>query len=331
MPNLGLTRKTLVLAKTEATPGTPESSLVATGATPDTMLLFGSGAMFQLDTKMVKKEALRASLTPQKQLVGRRLYTVDPTTVLMSKASGGATGYPWFRPLLKACGLAEASAGTVTSGSTGSWTYTPKSSSFDSATIWIYADGLLHKVGGALGTFSVDLMAGEAPDMTFNLTGTLAAEPAASAFPASPVYPTNTMKMVESLSLLLGSYAPVCRSIKFTQGMGKTERGDVNSSNGFKGIHLPSRDGVLEIVIERDSDLATKNFYAIQKAATVETIGFTHGADSQSAIVFSATGPQLGPIREGDDGGIPTWTLTYYLQHGTDDGEWSWAFKEKNP
>lgn len=330
---LSLVRKTLCLAKTEVTPGTAEASLAASAATPDTTLLFGTGTIFQLQQKNIDKPVLSTSLTPQKQLAGRRLYSINPQTVLMSKGAGGAGGFPWFAPFLKACGLAEVAAGTVTSGQTGSWTYTPVSTSFKSCTTWIYADGILHKIGGCLGTFSLDLKAGEAPDLSFDLQGFLAAEPAGNTANPSPVtLPTNNMKIVESLGMTIGSYTPVARSVKFTQGMGRTERGDVNSPSGFKGIHLPSRQGMLELQIEREIDTTTMNFYNLQKTASVaNAISFTHGADSQSAILFSATQPQLLDITEGDDGGIATWNLKYMIGNTTADSDFSLAFKEKNP
>lgn len=324
-----LSRRTVVLAKAESTSGVDASPSAST----DAMLLFGNMNPFSLDTKIVTKDVVRDSLTQQKDLVGRQLANLKLDTVLMSR--GTSAGAPFFDPLIKACGFTVASGGTAAQSS--SWIYTPVSSSFTTSTIYTYLDGLLTKSLGCLGTMSLSMTAGEAPDLSFTLQGTYG-NPTATALP-TPTYPTDTKGMVQSAALSIGAYNAaaglVARSISLDWGASNSERGDVNSTYGFKGLALTSRTPTLTIVCECEDNI-DKDFYtylnSTQVAAadgSMDNITWSHGDGTQSKINFSVPAPMLTGVELGDDGGIRTYTLSYKLRNNTANGEFSMEFVEK--
>jgi hypothetical protein len=142
-----LTRKTSVLAKIESTYNTDPGLSASTNA----MLLFDEVNPVQRDTKIVQKDVVRSSFTKYPDLVGRSLYNLSLKTVLMGSGTAGSA--PFFAPLLKACGMSEASG---SSGGGSYVQYKPVSGSFSSVYVGVYAQELLHKIGGAYGTFTME-------------------------------------------------------------------------------------------------------------------------------------------------------------------------------
>ena len=189
-----LSRRTVVLAKTEATSGTDAVPTITANA----MLLFGNMNPYSLDTSIVSKDVVRDSLTASKDLIGRQLSNLTLDTVLMTR--GSSAGAPFFDPLLKSCGFAVTTGASLGSSS---WVYTPVSTGFSTSTIYTYLDGLLTKSLGCLGTFKLDMKAGQAPDLSFTMQGTYS-NPIDTALPA-PTYPTDTKSMVQSAGVQFGA------------------------------------------------------------------------------------------------------------------------------
>lgn len=93
-------------------------------------------------------------------------------------SSGTAGTRPAFGDALLACGFDE----TITA--TTSAAYTPVSASFDSVTIEVYMDGILHQLTGARGSFSLSMARGAIPTISFNFMGNYVAP--ADASPLTP-------------------------------------------------------------------------------------------------------------------------------------------------
>lgn len=81
-------------------------------------------------------------------------------------ASSGAAGTrPAYGDAILACGFEE----TITSATDAA--YTPVSASFDSVTIEVYMDGILHQMTGARGSFSLNVARGSIPMLSFRFMG----------------------------------------------------------------------------------------------------------------------------------------------------------------
>jgi len=323
---LALDRKTLVLVKSETTYGTDPTP----SASSDTMLIYGDGAgVWSADNTMIDKAALRASLTPSTQLVGRAKGMFKPATVLMSKTSAAR---PFFAPLLKACGLKETSA-TVSSSS--SWTYAPSdtgpsssSGDYQSATAYVYSDGVLAKVNGILGTASLAMQAGQAADLTFDMQGTYNA-PTTTATPSPVTYPSDTKVLVASEALTIGAYTPIVRSLTFNFGATVVERLNVNDAFGFKGVHISGRTATLEVVLEAENTLASKDFFALLRAGTTtDAVTWTHSTGSTSKIIFTVATPQITSVAVSQQDGIKLYTVSYRCSSTTDGGDYTIEFRE---
>jgi hypothetical protein len=84
---------------------------------------------------------------------------------LVMAGSGTKDQPPRWRHLMRACGMRE----TINAGT--SVTYAPVSTGFESLATAYYLDNILHLMGGARGTWSVDFKAGEMPMLKTDIQG----------------------------------------------------------------------------------------------------------------------------------------------------------------
>jgi len=317
-----LSRRTVVTAESETTYNDGTTPALA----DDALLVYGDGAsVYTQATNVVDNPALRASLTPQKALIGRTLATVNLQTYLMtaSKATdtvGETSSRPFFSNLLKACGWSEA---TGDDGSSSSTVYTPVSSSIESCAIWVYADTALHKIDGCYGSFTLTMNAGGAPDLNFSMMGLYTAPTAGST--SGVAYPTDDKVLVENEQITIGAFTPVVRSVTLNWATTVSERSDANSDKGFGGVQLTDRAPTLTIVVEQDA-LGTFDPWADLYTTPSKSIVFTHATSATETIDLSVPNPQLTNVTRGNDGGVNTLSLDYRLWSNTDDGEATLTF-----
>ena len=369
---------------TEATSGTDQidrsTDFTGTGVSSAAFLAFDEINPLSVDFNVVDTAPVRASLTPQKNLIGRKLVNVRPKTMWMnspgldmvnltdsnntnypnsrtetytnynlstrtgvSTLDGETSGHaPFFGCLLRACGLKQVN------GESASVVYTPRSSSFETATVHVYADSLLHKVTGGVGTFTLSGTAGEGIECQFDLQGNYAAPSAPVGGLPSVTYPADLKKLLafahNSITSSDGvgykggtsNLRPIIRSFSFDAGVTVTERGDINSNEGLYGLFITDRAPTLELVVEVENALtnsgATPGFNPILDMANAHThnIVLEHGntTDTQSShdherTVFTFPEAQLVDVQYGDDAGIRTYNLSYNLTSTTDDGEYT--------
>jgi hypothetical protein len=342
-PNL--TRKTLVLAKTDASFGAANTAInEEASASSNAMLLFDEMNPISMDVSVVEKQIVRSSLTKSKNLIGRRLYNLKPKTML-SNAGGAdtsttvATGVtktngglpPFFSPLLRACGMQQSIGGSV------SVLYRPRSSGFESATAVVYADTIKHQVTGLVGTFSIDGTAGEGIELSFDMKGNYAL-PTAGTLP-SPTYPldekvlcqSETIRVVPSTGAI-ATFTPIVRSFKMDLGGTTVERKDANSAFGLYGLYFVDRKPTFELVVEVDiignfdpfSNLASST-----GSITTHAVSFLHGAGTSAGaanIGFYFGSLQVKDVQYQDDGGIRTYAISYDVFNATDDQDFSMRF-----
>ncbi len=119
--------------------------------------------------------------------------------------------------------------------------YLPVSTGFESLTIYMYLDGLLHKMPGARGTFSVSGEAGGYAKAMFTFTGQYVA-PIDTALPTAAKFERQTPAMVELSDLYLGAFGAVCSKFDFDLGVTISPRIDANSADGYNGVRITARD-----------------------------------------------------------------------------------------
>ncbi len=149
-----LIRKTAILAKIETTYGTD-----ATPTGVDNALVVSNLSINPLNAQNVDRAIIRAYLGASEQLVGTNYVEMGFDIELVG--SGVLGEAPAWGPLMRSIGFAE----TVTEDTRVD--YTPVSDVFESATIYWYDDGVLHKGFGARGTATMDLTVGQKPVISF--------------------------------------------------------------------------------------------------------------------------------------------------------------------
>lgn len=132
-------------------------------------------------------------------------------------------------------------AWTVTVHAEG-YEYTPVSDDFKSVTIYAYFDGLLHKLTGSRGTFTVEGNGGELAKFNFTFTGNF--EPVADAeTPATPNLETTVPPQVELADLQIdGGVTALCAgSFGIDMANNVVIRECINKLNAYDGVEITAR------------------------------------------------------------------------------------------
>lgn len=294
-----LTRKRLLLAKTEATYGT--------SAAPDgtNALLVSNLEVSPLEIELLDRELITPYLGNSEKVVGQRMVQVNFDVELAGSGTAGTA--PQWGPVMKACGFAEALVAST------SVTYSPVSTSFSSVTLDFNADGNKHLVTGCRGTATINLNAGEIPKISFQMMGIYNAVTAASAVTptfanqADPVVvnSVNTTSVsafsfsacLESFSLDLGNETPFRQLAGCTQQVLITER-------------APSGEISIEAPIV-GSGAGQKDFFAAVSAQTLGAITWQHGQTAGNIITFNAPTCNLDSPSYADSDGVMMLNLPY--------------------
>jgi hypothetical protein len=198
--SLVITRKGVGASGNTVTLAVSGVNLTASGAT----LTGGSGAVYAITTGV--------PLT-----VGSKGLTLMPT--FAGNLDVGDTWVVWLLPI----GLK----------------LKPISDNFQSATIALNKDGVLHVLPGAFGTFEIEAEAGKFAKIKWTFTGTWR-NPVDQPM-ASPVYEKTLPAQVELARLRLMDFNAIVNKFTFDQGNDVQIRPDVSSPEGYIGTRIVSR------------------------------------------------------------------------------------------
>jgi hypothetical protein len=291
-----LQRKSLILIKTETTYGTD-----STPAGTDAVLVRNISVVpIQGDT--VSRELIRPYYGAAQQLLANTRVQCSFSVELAGSGTAGTA--PRYGSALKACGLSE----TVVAAT--SVTYAPVSASFSSVTIYYNLDGVLHKVTGARGTFTINGTVGQIPTIDFTFTG-IYNNPTDTAAP-SVTYSNQAVpvlfKQGNTTDFQLLSYAACLQTLSFDIGNTIVYRELVNCT---KEVLQTDRACTGSVTIEAVT-MATKNYFTA--ALTDNTPGnliWQHGQTAGNIIDFTSTGIDIGDVTYGEQDGIAMLTIPY--------------------
>lgn len=182
--------------------------------------------------------------------------------------------------------------------------YRPVSTSQESITLYMYFDGLLHKMTGSFGSVSMEANAGEFGRFTFTFTGQYIA-PVDSAVPQTAAYEAALIQppVFELAQLRVDDRAVIVNNLRFDENNTVAPRSSANHSDGYYGVRITGRDpqgGVdPEAELVRDYDWWSK-FKASTQVALKARIGQTDG----NVIWLNALGVQYSGMSYGDRNGI---------------------------
>jgi hypothetical protein len=291
-----LTRKRLILLESEGTYGTDPTP---TGA--DAVLVRDLNIV-PLQSDVVSRDLVRPYLGASEQLLANT--RVECTFSVELAGSGTAGTAPRYGKALLACGMSE----TVVAAT--SVTYAPVSASFGSCTIYYNIDGVLHKVTGARGTFTINGAVGEIPTIDFTFTG-IFNTPTDTALPsvtygdqATPV----VFKAGNTTGFELLSYAGCLQSVSFDVGNSLVYRELVGCT---KEVLLTDRASTGSVVLEAVT-MATKNYFtAALSDGTLGNLLFQHGQTAGNIVDFASTRVDIGDVSYSDQDGIHMLNIPY--------------------
>jgi len=291
-----LTRKRLILLESEGTYGTDPTP---TGA--DAVLVRDLNIV-PLQSDVVSRDLVRPYLGASEQLLANT--RVECTFSVELAGSGTAGTAPRYGKALLACGMSE----TVVAAT--SVTYAPVSASFGSCTIYYTIDGVLHKVTGARGTFTINGAVGEIPTIDFTFTG-IYNTPTDTALPsvtyadqATPV----VFKAGNTTGFELLSYAGCLQSVSFDVGNSLVYRELVGCT---KEVLLTDRASTGSVVLEAVT-MATKNYFtAALSDGTLGNLIFQHGQTAGNIVDFASTQVDIGDVSYSDQDGIHMLNIPY--------------------
>lgn len=291
-----LSRKRLILAKTEATYGT-DSTPAGTDA-----VLVRELNITPLQSDTVNRELIRPFLGASQQLLANTKVEVTFQVELVGSGTLGTA--PAYGRVLQACAFSE----TISAGV--SVTYAPVSSSFSSVSIYYNIDGVLHKVTGCRGTFTLNGAVGEIPYIEFTMTG-IYNTPTDTAAPAA-TYSNQAVPVIFKNTNTSGfeflSYAGCLQSIEMTCGNEVVYRELVGCT---KEVLIVDRAVSGTVVIEATT-MAQKNFFtAALSDTTLGNLTFQHGQASGNRVTVSSTSIDLGDVSYEDQDGIHMLSLPF--------------------
>lgn len=286
-------RKKALLAAVEAVYGTDE---VPTGAA--NAILASNVALRPLEGGEVSRENI------QPFLGGRGEILVDTHVGLdfeVEMAGAGAVDTPpAYGPLLRACGLAE----TITA--TTSVAYDPVSESFESCTIYINIDGVLHKLLGARGTVEMVLAKSQIPKYRFRFLGLFVAA-------SDTALPTTDTSAFQTPLVASTTNTPTFTIDGF---QGVLEELTVNLANDVQGrfligsesIQLVDREATGQAKIELVT-VATKDFFGLARAKTRVPLALVHGTVAGNIVQIDAPAVEIGRPSYEESQGITMLTM----------------------
>ena len=283
-----LTRKRLILAKTESTYGT-DSSPTGTDA-----VLVRDLSITPLQSDTVDRELIRPYFGASEQLLANT--RVEVTFQVELAGSGAAGTPPTYGRVLRACAFSE----TVSAGV--SVTYAPVSATFGSVTIFYNIDGVLHKVTGCRGTFTLNGAVGEIPTIDFTMTGIYNAptDTAAPAVTYSNQAAPAIFKNGNTTGFALFSYSGCLQSIELDIGNEVIYRELVGCN---KEVLINNRAVTGSVVLEAPT-IASKDFFTTALGTALGNLTFQHGQTAGNIVSFASTSIDIGDVNYEDQDGI---------------------------
>ena len=283
-----LFRKKMLLAKIETTYGVDATPTGAANA-----ILTKDLSINLMQGNTVERNVDRTTLGGDIAIHVAPYTTVSFSVELASSGTAGTA--PAWGPLLQACGFSETLVALTTA------TYAPVSTGFKSATLYFHIDGLLHKLLGCRGTFTVSMDPGSLPYLNFTFTGIRAA-PTDTALPTPTLTAFKTPLAVNKANtptFSLHGFAATVEKFTFDFANEITYRNVV----GDESVMLVDRKPTGSVSLEEQA-LATKNFHSLTLDSTLGALQVVHGTTAGSIIQIDAPKVQLLSPTYADSNGV---------------------------
>jgi hypothetical protein len=213
------------------------------------------------------------------------------------KGSGVAANPPEISPLLQACRMVETIGVDVQ--------YDPSSVTEKSATIYYYKDGMLWKMIGAVGTYSIEASIAAAPTITFSMSSTHTA-PAAVAVPAGAVYQATKPVDVSTADIISDGATIAVTSFAVDAGNDVQE----HQTTGSHAYSVANRAPTLTLT--KDSINLPAEWAAVT-GGTNAVLSFKHNAVLGNIVWVDAPNGLRNSVGYGERAEIDTLDVAYNL------------------
>lgn len=299
-----LVERTIALVKSETSYGVD--------ASPDAATDFIAVADVQVNPQYTYFDpaAMDGSLSPRMGNVGgQRSIEVTFTHELQLDSSGTQ---PPCAPLIKACGFAEDGG-----------EFTPVSSGFSSATIYVYFDGLLWKIVGARGNMEVVCAAGDAVKLNFTMRG-LYDDPTDATFPASWTDSGAEPLMAMGGTFAWGTENPCIETLSVNMNNDLQVLGCIGDSYGAREVAITNRNP--EGSANPDmTTLSEMDWHTLMNTPTLSAVTYTM-TDGTNHCTISIPKAQIMEIGTGSRSNIRSWEIPFKCIRDSGDDELSLTF-----
>lgn len=303
-----LIRKGLVLAMvetiygTDPTPNTGAHAIIAYNIEPT------------LETDPLERPDCAITLSRLKELSGKRRMKITFETE--DRGSGAKGQAPMgVGALYQACGMKETIVGAT------SVTYNPTTAAKKSCTVYMYLDGILFKLKGAVGDWERTLKAGDVTKIKWTLQA-LYETPTDVSFPTSFTPDITVPVVAKNLTATFDAYAAVLQEMTLKLNNTVTERPDATALHGIVGYEVTDRnpDGTLKI---EAVTLGVKNLFTKYEADTVQVLSVVQGTVAGNIITTTASQVRIRQLSYEDSDGIVATSIEMQLSRNVKDDELS--------
>jgi len=269
--------KQLLLAKVEAVYNVDPTPTAALNA-----ILVSNVKLNPLNATEVDRKAIMPYLGSLGKIIADTHVTLDFDVEL--SPSGAAGTAPGWSPLMLGCAMAE----TIVAAT--SVTYSPISSGEKSLTLYLNIDGKQRVIKGARGNVKAKVSPKGVAMLSFSFIGLYS--PAADVvMPAGASYSAFKAPLAvnpENTTLSLHGFVAPVSDFSFDAGVKNTYRPLINSDS----VVFTDRATTGSVTLE-DNLVATKDWDAIVKNATVGALSLTHGRVAGKIVQINAPAVQL--------------------------------------
>ena len=303
-----LTSREVILVKKEGTYNQDSVPIATVNA-----LLIGNPSWAHEGLRMNERNVVKNTNAVKQHIFGGKLKTI--TLEIELKGSGAAGIAPEFGVLFEACSYIE----TIIASTSASYDPVSIPALQDSVTIYYYQDGLLHKLTGCRGTFSINIETGAIPMATFTMTGH--SEAPTDAAIVVPTLDATEPVSVKGNAFTVGGYAAQISSLSFDAGVEVSTPSSMSASDGYGEVRVGKRD--LNGTFDPEMELVADNdFYGdfedgSKLALASGSIGTVAGN------IFAINMPQVyyRDAANGDRDGVRTYELPFGAVEDTGDDE----------
>jgi hypothetical protein len=308
-----LTRKRVILSKLETVYGTDP---VPTGAA--NAIQVKSINVTPMETTLVQRDLIRQYMGNSESLAGAVYGKLEIEVELSGSGTGGTA--PGFGQLLRACGMAE----TIVAGT--SVAYSPVSGGFESVTNYFNQDGVLHKMTGSRGSWSLAFSAQGIPMLKFAFQGLYV--PVADASP-----PTGVVYTTFALPLVVNNINTTAMSLQGYAGLVLSDLSiDVANAVTFRSlpggteqVMITDRKPAGSITFEATT-VAQKDWWTAARNAVTGPLTLTHGLVAGNKVKIDAPKAQITAPNYADKDGIAMIQANLVLVPNTGNDELTLTF-----